>query len=62
MTEKTILMKKKSNPSNTTKTKMLSFRAEIEIYAEVEKASNGNKTEWLKAATLEKLAREKKES
>ena len=55
-------MKKKSNPSNTTKTKMLSFRAEIEIYAEVEKASNGNKTEWLKAATLEKLAREKKES
>ncbi|WP_318420013.1 hypothetical protein [Photobacterium leiognathi] len=61
MTEKTrVFMRKKSNPSTTSKTKMLSFRVENDLYQKVEVASKGDKTEWLKVAVKEKLERDTK--
>ncbi len=53
-------MRKKSNPSTTSKTKMLSFRVENDLYQKVEVASKGDKTEWLKVAVKEKLERDTK--
>lgn len=52
-------MKKKYNPSTTSKTTHVGFRCPNEIHKQLIAASKGNKTKWLNDAVKEKLDRDK---
>lgn len=52
-------MKKNSNPSTTTKTKMISVRVPVSLYKDIDDASMGNRTRWLIEAIQSKLEKKK---